>query len=376
MTVDPTPVPTETVLLNPGPVNVDPRVRKALGYPDVCHREPEVADLIRQVRGKIADVCGGNSDYTSVILSGSGTAALESAFSSIVPVAGKILILDNGHYGQRLRDIVTVHGIECLHLEFGLAKPLDLEDLERALVGDPAITHVGMVHHETSTGMLNPLRAVGEIVSRHDRSLAVDAISSLGSEEIDVYADHIDWLVGTANKCLEGLPGISFVCAPQARLEALSGGPRRSYYLDLHTHYTAQGHNGAPAFTPAVQVLYAFDRALDLMLEETVTQRGARYGAHAATLRAGLEERGFSPLLAPQHWCNSVTVAHLPAGITYRELHDALKQRGFVIYATQEELGATVRIATMGQISKSDLARFLVALDEALADLGAAVAAA
>jgi 2-aminoethylphosphonate-pyruvate transaminase len=328
-----------------------------------------VAELMRGVREKIVAVCGGSQAYTSVLLTGSGTAALESAFASIVPPDGKMLVLQNGHYGRRLQEILDAHQVPCDCLSFDWGTAFDLLAFDQALADDSTITHVGVVHHETSTGMLNPLREIGEITARHRRSLAVDSISSLGSESLDVLEDHIDWCVGTANKCLEGLPGISFVCAPRSKLEALSEFPARGYYLDLHRHYVAQEEENAPAFTPAVQILYAFDRALDLTLEETVQARAERYGDRARELRAGLSQLGFRLLLEEEQFSNGVTVAHLPSGIRYEDLHDALKTRGFVIYATQKQLGPTVRIASMGQLSKNDITRFLAALQDVVAEL-------
>ncbi|HET8956372.1 MAG TPA: aminotransferase class V-fold PLP-dependent enzyme [Solirubrobacterales bacterium] len=366
-----TPPPPDTVLLNPGPVNVDPEVRRALNYPDVCHREPEVAALMSATREKIARVCGGSEDHIGVLITGSGTAALEAAFASIVPPDGRILILDNGHYGKRLREIVAAHGVPSQGLEFGWTNQFDLGLIDRTLAAEPAITHVGMVHHETSTGMLNPLREVGELVARHCRSLAVDAISSLGSEALDLRVDHIDWCVGTANKCLEGLPGISFVCAPRSKLRELGDWDPRGYYLDLHRHFIAQEDDEAPAFTPAAQILYAFDRALDLALAETPAGRGRRYRERADELRACLDRVGLQPLLAAEEMANSVTVSHLPAEIPYAELHDALKQRGFVVYATQPQLGPTVRIANMGCLTAQNMAHFTAALEQVVGELQA-----
>ncbi len=286
-------VPPRAVLLNPGPVNVHARVREALMYPDVCHREPESIRLLTDVREKAASVCGGDQEYTSVVLAGSGTAALEAAFSSVVPPDGRVLILDNGNYGERLYKIVSVHGIPVVRLEFGWTKPIELEQVDRVLAADPAITHVGLVHHETSTGMLNPLRAVGEIVASHGKSLIVDAISSLGAERLDMRRDHIDWCAGTANKCLEGLPGVSFLCASRTRLDSgLSDVPARTFYLDLFEHYVGQEKRRAPLFTPAMQVLYAFDAALALMLAEETAGRAARYARLAARIREGLARTG------------------------------------------------------------------------------------
>ena len=364
-------VPHRSVLLNPGPVNVHPRVRKALMYPDVCHREPESIRLLTNVREKATSVCGGDHEYTSVVLSGSGTAALEAVFSSVVPPDGRVLILDNGNYGERLYKIVSVHGIRAVRLEFGWTRPIDLGQVDRVLAADPSITHVGLVHHETSTGMLNPLHPVGEVVAGHGRSLIVDAISSLGAEELDMRRDHVDWCVGTANKCLEGLPGVSFVCAPRQQFDELCDIPTRTFYLDLFGHYVGQDKRRAPLFTPAMQVLYAFDAALDLMLEEKVTGRSARYARLAARIREGLTARGMEFLLPPEHWSNSVTNVLVPDGLTYACLHDGLKERGFVIYGVQEQLGEVFRVANMGRLEDEGIDGFLAALNDVLADVKA-----
>ncbi|WP_406193008.1 aminotransferase class V-fold PLP-dependent enzyme [Kitasatospora sp. NBC_01560] len=355
------------VLLNPGPVNVHDEVRTAIAAPDSCHREPEAAALINRVRVKAARIGGGDETHTSVLLAGSGTAALEAVFSSVVPADGRILILDNGHYGDRLHRIVSVHDVPRRHLEFGWTNPIDPAEVDRVLAADPSLTHVGLVHHETSTGQLNPLREIGEVVARHGRQLAVDAISSLGSEPVDIRADHVDWLVGTANKCLEGLPGVSFVTAPRHRLDALETVPARTFYLDLYGHYISQDRRNAPLFTPALQVLNSFEKALDLALAEGTAARGERYAALAGRIRTGLAERGARFLLPPGHRANSVTNVHLPEGIGYDELHDGLKAEGYVVYSTQEQLAGVFRVANMGQLTEGDIDGFLAAYDRVIA---------
>lgn len=354
--------------MNPGPVNVHADVRSALTFADVCHREPEVADLMRNVRAATVKIAGGDSRFTSVLLTGSGTAALEGTLSSVVAPDKRVLVLDNGNYGERIATILTAHRIDFVHLEFGWGERIDLGRVRRALEADPDITHVGMVHHETSTGMLNPLRAVGEIVSELNRSLIVDAISSLGAEELDVIDDHVDWCIGTANKCLEGFPGVSFVVARTEALEAVAGYPPRTLYLDVFRHYQAQ-ESDAPLFTPAVQVLYALDAALSRTIEEGVVARGERYGALSAMLRKGLVARGLEIPLAEDDRACSVTNVSLPDGVRYDELHDALKQRGFTIYGVPERVGNLVRLSTMGQLAQADIERFLTMWDDAVATL-------
>ncbi|MER7004147.1 aminotransferase class V-fold PLP-dependent enzyme [Dactylosporangium sp. NPDC000555] len=353
---------TRVVLMNPGPVNVDERVRAAIASPDECHREPETRELLTRVRGKLTAVAGGDG-HTAVLLTGSGTAALEATVSSVVPATGGLLVLDNGHYGERLHRIAEVHGIAARRLEFGWANPVDLDAVDRALAAEPWLSHVAMVHHETSTGMLNPAGGVGRLAARHGRSFILDAISSIGAEDLDVVADHVDWCVGTANKCLEGLPGISFVLGTHAAFDALAEIPARTFYLDLHAGYRAQVTGGAPQFTPALQVLRAFDVALELTLAETVASRGARYRARAEQIRTGLTGRGVRLLLPPQHRAASITNAWLGGDLTYDQLHDGLRQHGFVIYAVQDRAAGSFRLANMGQLTAADIDRFFIAFD-------------
>jgi len=355
------------VLMNPGPVLVDRRVRKALTGADLCHREPEFAELMTSVRDKIRLVCEGDADYTSVLLMGSGTAALEAVLSSVIPESGKLLILSNGHYGERITEIARVHSISHREVKFGWAVSYSLDQVEAVLGSDSKITHVAMVHHETSTGMLNPLNDVGRLVSLFHRSLIVDAISSLGGELLNVRDDSVDWCIGTANKCIEGIPGVSFVCGSYAAFRALATVPNRTFYLDLHSNYVAQQARKAPLFTPAVQVMCALDVALDLLLKESVIARNARYGMLAEQLRHGLKIRGFEFLLQhEQDRSCLLTALRLPQDCSYADLHDRLKRRGFVVYAGQEALARSYfRLSTMGQITRADIDAFFNALDEA-----------
>jgi len=361
------------VLMNPGPVVVDDTVRRAACGPDMCHREPEFANLMLRVAGKLTRVCGGEDGYASVVFTGSGTAALEAMLASVVPPGGKLLVIENGHYGERLAKIAAVHRIPHRICSFGWAAPYDLARIEQALADDPDITHLAMVHHETSTGMLNPVGEVGRLAASYGKSLMVDAISSLGGELLDVRKDHIDWCAGTANKCLEGLPGISFVCAPRDRLEELAQVPPRSFYLNLFGQYAAMYHHGEPPFTPAVPAFLALDAALDLLLTEGVEGRHARYAALAAQLRAGLAELGFRFLLPSELSSATLTAVYLPEGLEYSDLHDKLKAEGFVIYAGQDNLRQKIfRLANMGRITAADIERFLDVLRLILQELRSA----
>lgn len=355
--------PGRVVLMNPGPVNTDEAVRTALGGPDMCHREPEFGALMSRVRRKVTTLCGGGDGHTCVVLTGSGTSALEAAIASAPAARGGLLVVDNGHYGKRMYEVASVHGIRCRRLELGWGTPISMGPVEQALAAEPDLTHVAVVQHETSTGMLNDVAGVAAVARRHGRATIVDAISSVGAESLDIARDGIDWLVGTANKCLEGMPGLSFVCASRPDFDRLSAHPPRVYSLDLNRHYQAQEKAQAPAFTPAVPLFYAFEAALDLALAEGVAARGERYRRLAGRLRAGLAELGLQTLLAPEQQAASLTAVRRPAAVPYRRLHETLKRDGFVIYAAQDQLSSDFfRLSTMGAMDERDIDAFLAAL--------------
>jgi 2-aminoethylphosphonate-pyruvate transaminase len=356
-----------TVLLNPGPVNVSPRVAAALQRGDLCHREREFGTLQARVRELLCRAFAPEGDYTAVLLTGSGTAALEAAVASSLSPDRKMLVVKNGVYGERIAQIATIHGFPLIELECSWTTPPDLHVLARLLHDDPTIEVVSLVHHETTTGLLNPVRAIGDIVRRYGRVLLVDSISGLGGEDIDLAAAGVGLCVGTANKCIQGLPGISFVLVRKPEMERLHTLPRRTLYLHLPMLYTQQERQSTP-FTPAVQVLYAFDEALQELLEEGVEQRIARYRAAASLLRDGFDQLGLECLLPAELRSNTITTLELPAGFDYETLHDALKAQGYVIYAGQGDLATRAfRVANMGHVTAEQLRGFLVALREVLA---------
>lgn len=353
-------------LLNPGPVNVHNSVRAALSGPDICHREVDFFQLLRLTRDKIVNVCNGTSDYAAVILTGSGTAALESALISIVPKEGKILVLDNGSYGERISKIAASCSIPFKHLKFGWAKSFDLIQIRNILEFDPTISAIGMVHHETSTGMLNPLNTIGSIAKEYNKELVVDAISSLGGEGLNIVTDNVTWCIGSSNKCIEGTPGLSFICASHKVFKDLTNRPRRGFYLDLGAHYNSQYIKESPLFTPSVQTFYAFERALQILIDEGVKNRNLRYQRHANRIRSVLKSLGFKFLISEKDMSCALTVVYLPKGITYQQLHDDLKKRGFIIYTGQDDPNPVFRLATIGQLTDSDIEKFLYSFQESI----------
>ena len=356
-----------TILLNPGPVNVSPRVAQALLRGDLCHREREFSTLQNRVRELLCQTFASPTEYTAVVLTGSGTAALEAAIASSLHPQRKMLVINNGVYGERMAQIASIHGFAVVELSFPWTSPPDLGQIDRALREDPAIEVVSLVHHETTTGLLNPVVAIGEMVRQHGRVLLVDSISGLGGEEIDLATAGIGLCIGTANKCIQGLPGVSFVLVKHTDMERMQAFPPRTLYFHLPMLHSHQQRESTP-FTPAIQPLYALDEALQELLEEGVAQRIARYRAAAHLLRDGFESLGLKCLLPPDLRSNTITSLELPAGFTYEALHDALKARGYVIYAGQGDLAARVfRVANMGHLTLDQFRGFLAALTEVLA---------
>jgi 2-aminoethylphosphonate-pyruvate transaminase len=354
------------VLLNPGPVNVTKRVESALLRGDLCHREKECTDLIASIRENLIKVFGIERDYTSALVSGSGTAALEMAVSTSVSSNRKALVINNGVYGERIAKIAQCYGLETKVLEYAWGDLPKLDEIDHALKNDPRIEVVMVVHHETTTGLLNPLGAIAEIVHRHERVLLVDCISSLGGDEIDFNLWQPEICVGTANKCVQGFPGVSFVLIRKDDVQRIEKISPRSLYFDLAAHIKAQD-KGDTLFTPAIQVHYALDEALEELKEETVDGRVSRYGKAAGFLRQGFQNLDLEFLLPLENYSNTLTSLKLPNGVAYTKLHDDLKERGFVIYAGQGSLSKTIfRIANIGDIRQEEFQRLLVELGNCL----------
>ena len=356
------------ILLNPGPVNVSERVRNALQKPDLCHREPECAALLQGIRQKLltAFVPGAEAEYTAVLLTGSGTAAVEAAALSSVPHGKRALVLNNGVYGERISSMFGAHRLGVAELKVDWTKRPDPEQLRLALRQHQEVHVVAMVHHETTTGLINPVKEIAEVVDSQNRVFLVDSVSGLAGEPLDIAGAKLYMVAGTAGKCIQGFPGMSFVLVRKGFMERMKGYPKRSIYLHL-PHYYESDQVASMPFTPAVQVAYAFNEALDELLEEGVANRIQRYKKAAARIRQRMRELGVKTFLPAEHQSNTVTCFHLPNGLTYQTLHDRLKDQGYVIYAGQGQLESKVfRIANMGALSPQDVDGFLAAFQKTL----------
>ncbi|WP_063551465.1 2-aminoethylphosphonate aminotransferase [Burkholderia territorii] len=345
------------LLLNPGPVTLTERVRRSLLQPDLCHRESEFFDLQDEARARlVAAYALDPAEWAAVLMTGSGTAAVESMIAALVPQEGKLLVIENGVYGERITQIATQYGIAHDVLKHEWMQAPDLAQIAARLDAG-GYSHVAVIHHETTTGRLNDLGAIADVCRARGVKMLVDGVSSFGAEAIDFAGGVIDAVAATANKCLHGVPGAAFVIV---RRGALAKAASRTYYLDLARLAKLQDQRNTP-FTPSVHAYYALVEALREFDEAGGWRaRHAHYKALADQAQAGLAARGM-PLVLPEGASSVVLRAYrLPQGVTYETLHDGLKARGFVIYAGQGGLSKELfRISTMGAIGAADVDRLL-----------------
>lgn len=345
-------------LLNPGPINVSEAVRAALANSlDQCHREPEYLAMQTRLRAKLGEAFGTTDTHEVALVTGSGTAGMEAMVASVI---GKgAAIVDNGVYGDRLMRMAAAHKIHATRVHGDWFARPDLDAVAAALTDE--VDTLAVVHHETTTGLINDLPALADVARAHGKRLVVDSISGLAGEALDWARVAPDALCCTANKCVQGLPGVSFVFVKHGT--ALE---QRSVYLDLATLLAKQRDGNTP-FTPAIQVTAALEVATDELIEETVDGRIARYARASGVLRGVIEDLGMKLLLPAELRSNTITCASLPEGVGYPQLHDRMREHGFVIYAGQGDLSKHAwRVANMGLIPDERLEAFGPALEASI----------
>jgi 2-aminoethylphosphonate-pyruvate transaminase len=302
-----------------------------------------------------------------VLLGGSGTTALEAMLTSLIPAAARLLVIENGVYGERISRIAEIHEMNFKPIHHEWTEAIDYKRVEDEL-SSGEFTHVAAVHHETTTGRLNDVSRLADLCERFGTRLLLDAVSSFGAEDIPFQAAVLDACAATANKCLHGIPGLCFVLCRKSALEQAVD-PPRSLYLHLPLWANAQDQQGTP-FTPPVNGLLALNQALAELLKQGGWKgRHAQYSNLASQVRRVLSQVGVEPLLIPAESSCVLNAYRLPAGRTYSDIHDGLKQRGFVIYSGQGALATEMfRISTMGDIGPYDLERLLAAITAVFSD--------
>lgn len=353
------------LILSPGPANISERVRGALANPDIGHREAEFSSLLSDTRSLLLEICGVPQGYACATLSGSGTTGIEATITSLSGVSSGVLILANGVYGERAAQICQVYGISHTLEKLDWTSPIPLDRAEDLIKGTSHDT-VYLIHHETTTGVLNPLQQIGNIAKGHGKWLLVDAVSSIGGEQLDLPGWGVDLVIGSANKCIRGVPGVSFVILSNELLAAWSKRHPVAFSTDLVTTLTEE-EDGETPFTPPVQTMYALREASKELLEEGVPNRIAHYQSVANTLRDGLAAMELDLLVPRKHLSNTMTTVTLPEGWSYTALHAPLKERGYIIYKSQGPLSKTTfRLGTLGLMTQDDIRGFLTALQQVL----------
>lgn len=356
-----------TILLNPGPVTLTERVREALLREDMCHREADFASLMLDIKSRLANVYPeAAADFEAVTLTGSGTSAVEAMLASFADAERPALVLSNGVYGERMTEMLRVHGRPYIELRGDWLEPINLEKARSLLQQDSRIRYVIAVHNETTTGRLNPIAPLAELCGEFDAGLLLDCVSSFGAEWIDFSHPNLMAVASTGNKCLHGIVGIAFVMARRSLFEQSHAAPD-SLYLNLFQYQKAQ-QDGFSPFTPAVHACFALQEALTELDDQGGWRaRGERYAQLSDRLRETLAGLGVPTLLDAGVYSSMISSFGLPDGWDYPRLHDAMRQAGFVIYAGQGGLyHAMFRICTMGDIQEGDMQRLLASLKEFL----------
>ena len=359
------------LLLTPGPLTTSKTVKQAM-MRDLGSRDTEFLEVVRKIRHRLLELGNvADGSYEAVLMQGSGTFAIESVISSVLPRDGKLLVLVNGAYGHRMAKIARTLGIATETLLFPEWRPVDPAEARQALARDRAITHVGTIHCETSTGIMNPVREIGGVVKEQGCAFIVDAMSSFAGMPMGVVSWGIDFLVSSANKCVQGVPGFAFVLARRELL--LEAEDRaRSVSLDLVSQWKGLEGDGQFRFTPPTHVLLGFWQALEeLDREGGIGGRAARYAANQKVLVEGMKELGFDAYLAPEHQSTIITSFRYPKhpNFDFSRFYQHLSQKGFVIYPGKVSDADCFRIGTIGHLFPEDLKALVAAVRQTLTDM-------
>ncbi|MFZ1416122.1 MAG: 2-aminoethylphosphonate--pyruvate transaminase [Defluviicoccus sp.] len=361
------------ILLTPGPLTTSATVKQAM-LRDWGSRDAAFIALNRRIRERLLDLADAGETHVCVPVQGSGTFAVEATIGTLVPRDGRLLVLVNGAYGRRMVRIAEVISRAVTSLSWPEDEAVDAQALDRALAADPAITHVAVVHCETTSGILNPLQEVADVCARHRRPLLIDAMSSFGALPIDARVTVFSGLMASANKCLEGVPGVGFALIRREALAATKGNAP-SLSLDLYDQWRGLEANGQWRFTPPTHVLAAFDQALDEHAAEGgVVGRGARYRRNHQLLVEGMSALGFAMLVPPPLQAPIIVTFLMPADprFVFAEFYDRLREKGFAIYPGKLTVAESFRIGCIGRIGEAEIRAALAAIGETMREMDVA----
>lgn len=361
----------DKILFTPGPLTTSRSVKQAM-LRDLGSRDFEFVSTVKDIRARLAALTGAPGEFECVLMQGSGTFSVEAVLSSCVAPDGKVLAIVNGAYGKRIVQMLRVMKIDHTVVESAEDQYPDLTIVEHALRHDTRINFVAVVHCETTTGIVNPIGKIGALARTAGAAYFVDAMSSFGAVPIDFNAAHIDYLVSSANKCIEGVPGFGFVLARRGALDSTAG-YARSLSLDVHAQWKGLERDGQFRFTPPTHALLAFRQALvELEQEGGVEGRAARYRGNYATLVAGMRALGFDEYLPEERQGYIITSFRYPndAMFSFEVFYNALNAKGYVIYPGKVSNADCFRIGNIGRIFEPDVRDLLRAIEETLREAG------
>jgi len=361
----------DKLLFTPGPLTTAQSVKKA-GLCDLGSRDSAFIAHVQQIRTKLLALAHVQApEYEAVIMQGSGTFGIESAISSAIPVNGMLLNIVNGAYGRRISQIARIHSIPLVELIYDKNQLPDLEEVERVLAENKQISHVAVIHGETTTGLLNPIAEIGQLVKKYHKAFIVDAMSTFGAYDINLKEGNISYLISSSNKCIEGIPGFSYVLAKGSELEKCKG-KSRTLSLDLYDQWAGLNSNGQFRFTPPVQSLLAFHEALNQLEKEGgVNGRAERYSVNNALLVGEMKELGFElylPANIRSYIITSFLYPHHP-DFSFEKFYTGLNDKGFVIYPGKLSKVDCFRIGNIGQLYPHDIQNLVDAIESVLHEL-------
>lgn len=357
------------ILLNPGPATTTDSVKMAQVVPDICPREKEFADMMREIQKDLVRVVHGNPEkYTSVLFCGSGTINMDICLNSLLPEGKKVLIINNGAYSQRAVEICDYYNLGYINLEFAYNQQPDLEAVSDILAKDSNIALVYTTHNETGTGLLNPIRKIGEIAHEYHAVFIVDTTSSYAMIPIDIEKDNIDFCMASAQKGLMAMTGLSFVIGNKKIIEKSASYPKRSYYCNLYLQYDFFRKTGEMHFTPPVQTVYSVQQALKEYWEEGESGKWRRHIRVFRAIQNGIDRMGFRYLIDKKLQSGLVAAVRYPDDDNWDfvKVHDYCYERGFTIYPGKISGKGSFRLCALGAIDEEDIDRFFEVFTEAL----------
>ena len=358
-------------LLTPGPLTTSVATKEAMLH-DWGSRDEEFINTDERVRNRLLDIAEAVETHVCVPIQGSGTFTVEGTIGTLLPREGKALVLINGAYGKRIVRIIDYLGRDCVSLETPEDTPPSVSDLDKALVSDPTITHVLVVHCETTSGILNPIESIANTVASHGRRLLIDAMSAFGAIPLSAKTVPFDAVMASSNKCLEGVPGLGFAIIRREALEAAAGNSH-SLSLDLHDQWVNMENTKQWRFTPPTHVIAALDKAIEQFdAEGGVAGRFARYSANCCILTEGMRELGFETLLPDNLQAPIIVTFKMPSdpAFDFSSFYDQVKDRGYVLYPGKLTVAPSFRIGCIGHLGADEIRHALKVVKDVLNNMG------